>query len=717
MENKKIFKRNDFLNTFSRPKSLWKFTDKEITAIIQNELGLSKDSYEDINEELNGEESAILDFDEIDFVNDDIESQQINDAYLAEIIKLKEKSKEFIKHEVLSDLYDDEWKNAELEFSKGVYQEYDIDYIDVIDNKEKEKLVRIIDLSDYQKLPITTAESLHEIIKKHDFSSLKLLVLDGIYFNEKQRYYLQSSVSGCLFYKHNDDRIKLDVYTSKNSTSTKRKDLVNFYYDYRILTELGYDVLKWNVVLVKYCLNKKNEVDFVSTEIVNCNKGGSNLPDKIKKEFSKEQFFHSSFIKAKQDIRISGNQELIADYPQHNLKTGSFCNALKMMSFQILESEEKEAYKFQTNYFLEVRNAFDNIFDEMIDIKDTNVGKIELSNAYFGDFYKNPNDSMIRYTLGKKVFEPFLLSGNVYSINKFFDKNGNLVFPLVNKDGEKFKISDFIKYINANPPPKPIKYLSVFSKAYIPSIVESYVNPNTHQAFAKLKNKKVYFDFESICHLFAPMDDILPNMQIITQNSFIIDHNDGSELVCVNDVIDPLKLDINWFIKIIKDLHQGPDYSYVVYNATFERSRLYEIGAYIERCKKLYPEKFSDPSDLEIDFLQKVKEIDANLFDLADFFNLNKDLIVINSLNGYYSIKKVLLLTSQEQRKEAKAVDYATLNVKRGDIAQKLTAKRFLGLVDDKEWEEIATDLATYCENDVRSMIAVEYFIRDLLKR
>lgn len=89
---------------------------------------------------------------------------------------------------------------------------------------------------------------------------------------------------------------------------------------------------------------------------------------------------------------------------------------------------------------------------------------------------------------------------------------------------------------------------------------------------------------------------------------------------------------------------------------------------------------------------------------------------MIRSLNGFYSIKKTLLLTSSEHRKKAKAVDYATLNVKRGDMAQNLTAKRFLGLLSDQEWEQIAIDLATYCENDVRSMIAVEYYIRDLLK-
>lgn len=181
------------------------------------------------------------------------------------------------------------------------------------------------------------------------------------------------------------------------------------------------------------------------------------------------------------------------------------------------------------------------------------------------------------------------------------------------------------------------------------------------------------------------MDDLLPNMQIVTQNSYIIDNNDSKELECFNDVIDPCKLDVNWFAKIINDLHQGEDYSYVVYNKSFEKSRLYEMAYYLERYKQYHPQQFLDQKNLDVDFLKKVKEIDNNLFDLADFFNLSKKLLVIRSLNGFYSIKKTLLLTSSEHRKKAKAVDYATLNVKRGDMAQNLTAKRFLGLLSDQE--------------------------------
>jgi hypothetical protein len=35
--------------------------------------------------------------------------------------------------------------------------------------------------------------------------------------------------------------------------------------------------------------------------------------------------------------------------------------------------------------------------------------------------------------------------------------------------------------------------------------------------------------------------------------------------------------------------------------------------------------------------------------------------------------------------------------------------------LSNREWEKISTSLKTYCENDVRAMIAVEYFIRNLI--
>jgi hypothetical protein len=44
-----------------------------------------------------------------------------------------------------------------------------------------------------------------------------------------------------------------------------------------------------------------------------------------------------------------------------------------------------------------------------------------------------------------------------------------------------------------------------------------------------------------------------------------------------------------------------------------------------------------------------------------------------------------------------------------------LSSQRFFNLIDDQQWHEIVIDLKKYCENDVRSMVAVEYFIKKLM--
>ncbi|WP_027122379.1 DUF2779 domain-containing protein [[Mycoplasma] imitans] len=714
MNKKYIFKKTDFINTFNRPRSLWKFSNSELLAIIQNELGLSKDDYVDLLDQLDNENSSIINFDEVDFVNEQIDQEESKNIYINEVSKIKIKAKEYIKRRVLFQEVD--YANLEednIKFVDGILEQYQIKYIDVFDIKQENIALRIIDLAEYQNTPLITAIDLHEIIKKHDYNETKLLILDGIYFNEKSDYFLQANIEGCLFEKPKNDKLKVSVYSLKNSTTTKRKDIVSYYYDYRVLGELGYDVVEWNVVLIKYGLSKKNQVDFTTTSTVCHSKTSGSLPDKLKEA----NFFSKSLIENKASYKRSGYEKLSLDYPELNPSKTSFGNLLDILTFNVNENDNKKTYKFVVEQMSIVKNAFDTVFDEMMQIKETNIGTIVLSNAYFSQFGDNLHHTIIKYTLGKKAFQPFLLSGYVYKISKFFDKNNSLIFPLVNKNNEPFSIKNFMNYVANNADTlRPSDCFNILNTVYGSKPIEHYVFNEAKTAFSKLKDKKVYFDFESICHLFAPMDDVLPNMQIVTQNSYIIDRNDGSESHCFNDVIDPCKLDVNWFVKIINDLHQGVDYSYVVYNASFERSRLREMAYYIERYKQYYPNKFNNPQDLEIDYLQKVKEIEDNLFDLADFFNLNKKLLVVKSLNGFYSIKKTLLLTSKEQREKAKAVDYSTLNVKRGDMAQNLTAKRFLGLLSDQEWNQIAIDLATYCENDVRSMIAVEHYIRDLIK-
>jgi hypothetical protein len=53
--------------------------------------------------------------------------------------------------------------------------------------------------------------------------------------------------------------------------------------------------------------------------------------------------------------------------------------------------------------------------------------------------------------------------------------------------------------------------------------------------------------------------------------------------------------------------------------------------------------------------------------------------------------------------------------IQNGALAQKYATKRFWNLLSEQEWKTINNNLKIYCENDVRAMIAVEYFAINII--
>ncbi|MDE6289647.1 MAG: DUF2779 domain-containing protein, partial [Ureaplasma sp.] len=226
---------------------------------------------------------------------------------------------------------------------------------------------------------------------------------------------------------------------------------------------------------------------------------------------------------------------------------------------------------------------------------------------------------------------------------------------------------------------------------------------NTEKYLSELKDKKVYFDFETINSAIRVIDNSYAFTQVVTQCS-IIKTIDSQNYVseCNNLMIDPKNITVDWFKQIVDYLYEGNNCSYVVYNKSFERSRLKEMKDYIN----------------EEEYSEKINVIIENIYDLADFFTLTKNNILVKELGGFYSIKKVLPLIEKYAPnifKETKCHDYKKLNINNGALCQQKTACRFLNLVDDKEWNQIVEDSKIYCENDVRAMIAVYYFIKDFI--
>lgn len=229
----------------------------------------------------------------------------------------------------------------------------------------------------------------------------------------------------------------------------------------------------------------------------------------------------------------------------------------------------------------------------------------------------------------------------------------------------------------------------------------------------KLKKKKVYFDFETLNSALAAFDGCYPYKQVVVQASIIKDHGDG-KLISKNLICDPKNITIDWFKKIIDSILDNIDnvneYSFVVYNKSFEHTCLNDMAHFIN--EKEYTNKiisFNGPLDV------KGKN---HLFDLADFFDNRKaEACYIWPLKGFYSIKKVLDFVMNDKKSKAFELagckNYKSLNIQNGSQAQNEINNRFFGMINDTDWKKKEKYLKQYCENDVRAMIALEYWLKE----
>lgn len=284
------------------------------------------------------------------------------------------------------------------------------------------------------------------------------------------------------------------------------------------------------------------------------------------------------------------------------------------------------------------------------------------------------------------------------------------LYPELNYSGIYLKTKCLFQWIKEMDSKKLAKFLkknfygSFFKKASN-VINENYlVSQKALDQFLLYCNysNKVYYDFETISLPLSVMENTEPYQQIVNQISIIKNIDNCGIDECKNLVFDPLKLSLKMFKTIIDLIYVDPQKNakYIVYNKTFENTRLKEMACLID----------------EVNYYEKVINIIENTIDLADFFDIRKNMIIARSLKGSYSIKKVIELVDQAFLKKAKATSYKQIEkVQNGIICQNLSIQRFLNLVKNEVWEFNKKLMKIYCENDVRSMIAVEYLIKKII--
>ncbi len=664
-QNKSIYVRKyDYLRSFYRPKSHWFFSNSDLKKYI-DELTIKK----------------------ISSLKDKIFFVGFNDA---------------------SDEYDEQCELDSFEFDSysSLKEMNEVDNLSTEDDDPKIIEGRIID--EQSKKFIKEKFSSCEVF---DFTNSKLSIVEQF---DKTIKLIKKGMNILLFQPvfislnnkaitRPDAIVVLDgkilLIEVKGTTTSKLIHIFDLYYQLNIieqvLNKFNKSVFDLFLCIVKYCLGNIRTINFSLTNICSINKNGFSFNDKkIKKLSFLEKIKFKSLCKE--------------GFGKENSLT------IKEMIYGLNLQNYKKAKSIYDVFFKDLNNFWSTIDQihkynqKKYKIDFTPEIKFKVNPIKTTDYWNNLRD----YYYFDNNFCAMQYSGNLISFEdqvNLFKKTKLISDP--NSFFNWFVSNKDLNFILS----KPLKAMDIYIK-YVAANKASNISigKKVNDELKKLKSKKVYFDFESINLAIRPVDRWLPFTQVVNQVSLVCDHGDSilkeNKPIIIDTKNGITKGDFKKIIDCIlpcDDLAICNEYSYVVFNKSFECSRLKEMSQYIN----------------ENEYYVKTSCIINNIFDLQDFFHISEkksnQLVVLKELKGYYSIKKILPLVKKydlQSYKKARCLDYKLdLVIHNGSDAQKVSTKRFFGMISDDEWERIKIDLGKYCDNDVRAMIAIEYFLKKLV--
>ncbi len=658
------------------------------------------------------------------------------------------KSEWFIDDEVITDILHERVKNLSIKNKLDI----DIDEEDLDENEFESKEIDSYEY--YQQLKDTT-----DVHKKLDLTNPK--VCEGQIIDEKSREYIKKQFPNCKAFDLSKDNLtneqafaqtlelikennnvilfqsvfiytdpkdktqkaiakpdaivkndgKLVLIETKGTTSTKFIHLLDIYYQKNIINE-ALKILEnepkidqYKLCIVKYEKCLVHDVTFVLVDRCNFGKNSIKPTDKQLEEatsdLQKEQL--------KQYVK-----ELIND--QEDFDIYSLLNKGENIYFQTKKRFNGYIEKF--NNFLSDENKFWEIINELFEYQPIDPKELTFQpcKEYKSEIKDTDYWTSIRdyyYISNNPDLFPFQFSGNLIDYKKAL-----LLYSKIKGSNISFEsfLNEACKKTETYSPKNLLLIYNGYLKQNSLIISNGYCSwkEQAHDYVKKLRNKKVYFDFESLNSAIRVVDGYYPFMQTVNQVSVIFDHGDSKLSEPVAIVIDP-KDGINkqHFKQIIdailpsKNLEECKDYHYVVFNDGFEVPRLNEMANYID----------------EKEYYDKVNVITSNIFDIAEWFTISakrNDFVVFKELKGFYSIKKVLPLVEKykpEIFKQTGCKNYKTelTKIQNGSDAQNASTRRFFNKLTEQEWEDNVSHLKEYCNNDVRAMIAVEYLVKEIM--
>ncbi|MEG1353546.1 MAG: DUF2779 domain-containing protein [Malacoplasma sp.] len=667
MKKTNYINKYDFINYFSRPMYFWFLSNTEITSIIEaatEKYWKNNDFlYEDENDE------------------DDIEY----DAYEV-YCQAKENNEKM----------DD--NNPQI-FEGRIIDNESKKYI----RDEFDKISNVIDFDDKEYKRIKQ-EEIALITKEKILNNKDIILFQPVFI-----YKCQITKPDALIKIDND----IYIIETKGTSTTKIVHFLDLLFQKRTIEKQDY-VSKYHfyykLCIIGYCKLNKNQVSFSITDHLNYKKTLS-FPKR------KEDVSINDYLEMKRNLKlgIDIDPKNFDDYSL-NINDALNGNFTSILYKKEVKSNVIATVKSITNSIKSMERPI-NEFDEIVSLMDATLKKfhitwennnseenintiIELINLTTTD--KNPYKNVDLFISLKPIYiyrgyDTFRYSGNVtvqnsVGIQELIDFN-------ISKD---VCVPPIFKRSNNNP--------NFYTDLFSVNSEQIIINNKKAIAFmSKIKSIKVFFDFETINTAIRSVDNSYPFTQVVTQCSILKVKGDKELSDCENLICDPKDINIEWYKQIVDSLYMSDDLmddtSYIVYNKTFEDLRLREIAEYLDNSYK-----------------NKIEKIRRNIIDLADLFRIstvNGYVIFLKDLCGFYSIKKVLPIIESNNPstfEKAKCVNYKKLEVGNGKLCQEKTTLRFFDVLSDQEWKELALNLQKYCENDVRAMLAIELYVKDILE-
>lgn len=483
---------------------------------------------------------------------------------------------------------------------------------------------------------------------------------------------------------------EMKISNFKISTSTKRKDIIKFFYDYHFFTffknlfnkddfeenykfKLGDDnswlqkeINDLEIIVLATKLFEKGEIDFFTSDHINTGTTSRSDSEAIKNW----NFYDAQIKKVGKGLNAKGNNDedhSIIDIVKSNCHKIIMFDDFKYYIDKIIELNESELYKSVQTISEKDVSVFapEPEFKKILEINDS--------------FYQGWSNKVI-----PKKYISENPDGNEMGIYLSELETAKQIIKLINKEVD-IEISEE----NEN-------------------IVKDLINKIN-------KGINVWYDFEGFSLVEPPLRGILPFQQVVAQVSIITTEGTKKSDIGISDnfVYDTLNYTNDFFVDIINNIYNKKASNYIVFNRGYENARLKEMVANLNNSKH----KCADECK------EKVEEMINKTIDLADYFfcSVNKTpIITIPSLKGMYSIKKIEKFITEKKANllsmEFSNIAYSTLEIKNGTQAMDILNNRALGNIGDASWKEQVEYLKQYCENDVKSMITVYYLIESHIK-